>query len=81
MRIPLVNVANDFYEDRYEELKKELEDVRIVSIYVDCIGHTRARWVEQLYADKLKQEYGDRLVIKGTPGEYGTTYALKSEVK
>lgn len=76
-RAKLVNVWNDFYPERYEVLKQTLEEHKMVQIYVDCIGHTRSHWVEQAYADKLKQEYGDRLIITGNPGEYGTTYELK----
>lgn len=76
----LVDVANDFYPSRYEKLKKVLEDGNVVKIYVNCIGHTRAHWVEVAYADKLREEYGDRLVITGEPGYYGTKYHLQVEV-
>lgn len=37
--------------------------------------------VEQDYASRLKDEYGDRLIITGIPGAWGTTYALKMEDK
>lgn len=67
----LIDVANDFYQEKYDNLKKELESGTKVEIYVDCIGHTRARMVEQDYASRLKDEYGDRLIITGIPGAWG----------
>lgn len=75
----LVNVGNDFIQARYENLKQVLESGKLVEIYVDCIGHTRAVWVEQDYAERLRKDYGDRLVVNGFPGSYGTTYKLKIE--
>ena len=74
----LVNVGNYFIQEKYENLKQVLEGGKLVEIYVDCIGHTRAVWVEQEYAENLRKEYGERLVINGCPGAYGTTYKLKT---
>ena len=73
----LVDVGNYFIPTRYENLKQVLENGKLVEIYVNCIGHTRAVWVEQEYAENLKKEYGERLVVNGCPGDYGTTYRLK----
>ena len=74
----LVNVGNYFIQEKYENLKQVLEGGKLVEIYVDCIGHTRAYMVEREYAENLRKEYGERLVINGCPGEYGTTYKLKT---
>lgn len=74
----LVNVWNEFYPSKFERLKTILEEGNVVQIYVDCIGHTRSYWVEVEYADRLKKEYGDRLVITGEPGHLNTTYHLSS---
>lgn len=70
-----VNVANDFYPDKFELLKTELCKGNLVHIYVDCIGHTRAGWVEATYVKKLKSFYGDRFTIAEHDG-WQTAYCL-----
>ena len=77
----LVDVWNDFYPSRFEHLKKVLEQGNVVRIYVNCIGHTRSYWTERDYADRLRKHYGDRLVITGEPGHYGTTYRLQEAME
>ena len=64
MESKLINVSNDYYQEKFNVLCEELEKGTMVHIYVDCIGHTRAEWVEADYVQKLKQKYGDRLKIK-----------------
>lgn len=56
-----INVTNDFCTEKLEELKAALINGEKVHIYVDCIGHTRAEWVEAAYVRELKKEFGDRL--------------------
>lgn len=60
-----INVSNDFCSERFEVLCGELESGTHCNIYVDCIGHSRANWVEALYAERLKERYGDRLCVSG----------------
>lgn len=72
----LVDVANDFYEERFEALCEELENGTHAHIYVDCIGHTRAAWVEAAYVQELKKKYGERLVVDSESNWY-TVYYLK----
>lgn len=69
-----INVKNDYYESSFTTLCEELEKGERVHIYVDCIGHTRAAWVEDDYARKLKAKYGDRLNIDGC--SYNKAYYL-----
>lgn len=62
-----VNVKNDFYQSSMDELCEKLEAGEKVHIYVDCIGHTRAAWVEEAYVKELEKKYGeDRLKTEGT---------------
>lgn len=56
-----VNVGNDFYQERMDELVKLLEEGERVWLYVLCIGHTRIEMVKGEYLGKLKEKYGDRL--------------------
>ena len=58
----LVNCGNDFYPQKFEELCKELEAGEHVNVYIDCIGHTRNNWVQEVYKEKLEEKYGDKLV-------------------
>ena len=72
-----INVRNDFYKDKFDTLCEELENGETIHIYVDCIGHTRAAWVEESYVQKLKNKYGDRFLE--TTGRWERAYCLKPE--
>ena len=63
MESKLINVSNDYYQEKFNVLCEELEKGTMVHIYVDCIGHTRAAWVEDDYVKKLKSKYGEKLKI------------------
>lgn len=75
MKVNWVNVANDVYEDKFNALCEALEQGDLVHIYVDCIGHTRAIWVEAAYVDKLKQKYEERFV-EADHGGWERAYCL-----
>lgn len=57
----LVNVSNDFYQARMDELVRLLKEGKGVGIYVDCIGHTRNQMVTAKYLNELENIFGERL--------------------
>ncbi len=59
----IVNCWNDFYEERFDAICKELELGEHVKAIVDCIGHTRNNMVQNIYKEALEKTYGDRLLI------------------
>lgn len=75
-KVVWVNVKNDVYESSLNELRKELDAGSLVHIYVDCIGHTRAAWVEEAYVSKLKSIYGDKFTT-ADHGGWEKAYCLK----
>lgn len=69
-----INGSNYYQEKHLEEMKQALEAGETIEIYIDCIGHTRARVTEDRYAAELRKAYGDRLIEKEWPF---TKYSLK----
>lgn len=59
-----VDVWNDFYPKRMDELVKLLEQGEMVWIYVNCTGNTRAEIVKGMYLNELKKLFGERLKEK-----------------
>lgn len=70
----LVNCGNDFYPMFFDNLCSALEKGQTVEVYVDCIGHTRNNWVQEVYKEKLVEKYGAKLLIQRCVGAYSTTY-------
>lgn len=73
------DVGNDFYQDKLEELKQELEKGCSVNVYVDCIGHSRNNYTQEAYKDALVKHYGNKLQVQYNSGvcSYDYTYELK----
>ena len=70
----LVNCGNDFYPAFFDNLCSALEEGHTAEVYVDCIGHTRNNWVQEVYREKLVEKYGDKLLIQRCAGAYSITY-------
>ena len=73
----LVNCGNDFYERFFAEVRALLDSGSVVKIYVDCIGHTRNNTVQEIYREKLVEQYGDKLVVAKDEGGYSYSYSYK----
>lgn len=72
-----INGSNYFQEERLKEMMQALEAGEVISIYIDCIGHTRAEVEEWHYKTALQKKYGDMLIISNN--KYGEpTYKLAS---
>lgn len=73
------SVDNDFYNDKFEALKKELDNGHRVEVSVDCIGHTRNNMTQEAYRQALIDYYGDKLEVQYNDGvcSYSYTYELK----
>ncbi len=70
----LINCGNDFYEQFFDEVCKELEAGRSVKVYVDCIGHTRNNNVQEIYKERLAQKYDGKIKIDCEEGGYSHSY-------
>lgn len=75
MCIKNVNGSNYYNEKSLEEMIDLLEQGMKISIYIDCIGHTRTIMEEANYVDALKERYGNRLV-KSIEGHWTNYYYL-----
>lgn len=75
------SVGNDFYKDKLELLKKELENGQRVDVSVACIGHTRNNMTQEAYRQALVDYYGDKLEVQYNDGvcSYSYTYELKEK--
>lgn len=63
MRHKMINGQNYFNEKSLGEMIEQLESGATISIYIDCIGHTRTAHETSVYVDELKNHFGDRLII------------------
>ena len=72
-----VNCGNDFYQRHFEELCVLLEQGEKVSVYIDCIGHTRNNMGQTYYRRALTEKYGDRLIVTTHEGAYCYSYDYK----
>lgn len=74
-----VNCGNSFYEDRFNLVCEGLENGFEVSVYIDCIGHTRNNMSQESYKQHLLEKYGDRLEVIYHDGvcSYSYSYKLK----
>ena len=75
-----INGSNYFQEERLKEMMQALEAGEEISIYIDCIGHTRAEVEEWHYKTALQKKYGDMLII-GMDKYGSTTYKLEGVKK
>ena len=73
----LVNCRNYFNEESFAELCNLLESGIIVSIYIDCIGHTRSNYESFRYHKALFDKYGTDLIDLSELGYKDFTYRLK----
>ena len=67
--------GNYFTESRLQEMIEALESGNIITIYISCIGHTRAQREALEYRNALIERYGERLEIVDTFWDKG--YRLK----
>lgn len=51
-----VDVTNCYRDVKKDEVIALLKAGKVVSLYVDCIGHTRAEMVEAQYVNEMKKE-------------------------
>lgn len=72
----LINGRNYFNEKSLSEMCERLENGEKISIYIDCIGHTRTQNETAAYVRALKERYGDRLQADSET-TYCTLYSLK----
>lgn len=75
MNITTVNGMNYFNDKSLAEMIDLLDKGNKISIYIDCIGHTRTAMEESNYVDALKEKYGKRL-IASTEGHFTNYYYL-----
>ena len=73
----LINGDNYFNEVSFNNACKELEQGGNITIYIDCIGHTRNNNEQETYKEALTQKYGDNLSIKKETGSYSYSYNYK----
>ena len=71
----MINGKNYFNEESLAEMVKQLERGEVISIYIDCIGHTRTAYETSLYVKALQERFGERLIIDDK-SSWCTTYKL-----
>ena len=74
-----VNCGKSFYEIFFKTVCEELENGFEVSVYIDCIGHTRNNMGQEAYKAALVEKYGDKLEVIYHDGicSYSYSYKLK----
>ena len=70
----IVNCLNDYYSGCFHEVCARLEAGKTVHVYIDCIGHRRNNFIQELYRDKLKERYGKSLQIDSSTGGFSFSY-------
>lgn len=70
-----INGGNYYNEQAFNEICEALEKAQTVSVYIDCIGHTRNNMEQEAYKDALIKEYGDRLMIEKSESAYSYSYS------
>ena len=75
MNITTVDGKNYFNDKSLAEMINLLDQGKKISIYINCIGHTRTAIEESNYVDALKEKYGKRL-IASTEGHFTNYYYL-----
>lgn len=72
-----INCGNDFYESRFNQVCEALEQGETVSVYIDCIGHTRNNMTQEIYKDSLQAKYGEKLNVEHSNGAYSYHYTYR----
>ena len=70
----LINCGNTFHSPFFNRLCEALEEGKTVQVYIDCIGHTLNNMTQDVYREKLKEKYGEKLVIEKNDGAYSYSY-------
>lgn len=69
-----INGQNYFNEKSFNEICEALEKMQVVSVYIDCIGHTRNNDEQEAYKEALIAKYRDRLKVDKIDGAYSYSY-------
>lgn len=72
-----INGQNYFNERSFAEMCKELEAGEHISVYIDCIGHTRNNTEQEIYKEQLTEKFGDRLEVVCQAGVHVYHYEYK----
>lgn len=73
----MVNGSNDYNDSSFNEMCEKLENGETISVYIDCIGHTRNNMVQEEYREKLVEKYGERLTVINSEGWISYHYEYK----
>lgn len=76
-----VNGWNAFYRERFEEMCAVLECGIVMSVYIDCIGHTRNNMTQEEYRRELVNQFGGRLKVIYEPGYCSYSYKYLLDVE
>lgn len=63
-----VDCGNHFTKSAFENFCKVLEEKGTACVYIDCIGHSRNNYEQEMYKTFLEEKYGDRLVVERETG-------------
>ena len=76
-----VNGKNYFNQKSFTEICQLLEKGKWVEVGIDCIGHTRNNFEQEMYKQELIKKYGERLEVHlgGGAYSYSYTYYLNKE--
>lgn len=72
-----IDCGNYYQSKHFGELCEALEQGEAVSVYIDCIGHTRNNYTQEEYRDQLIKKYGDNLIVEQSTGVCSYHYNYK----
>lgn len=72
-----INGGNYFHEKAFNGICEALEQMEVVTIYIDSLGHSTNNREQEIYKEELIKKYQDRLKVEKNEGAYSYSYTYK----
>jgi hypothetical protein len=74
-----INVGNQFSKEVFEsQVVPALEAGKVIALFVNCIGHTRAEMTHYAFSNAIEQRFGKSVVYNGVRYPFPTYNLTKS---
>ena len=73
----LINGKNFFNQESFSQMCEALENGQVIEVYIDCIGHTRNNYEQEMYRKQLQVKYGMSLDEERLDGNYSYSYCYR----
>ena len=73
----VIDGKNYFNEQSFNEICEALENGESISVYIDCIGHTRNNNEQEAYKEALTEKFGSRLQAECSKGANSYSYSYR----